>query len=188
MRISSPSLQRSKLQRKTQKRLQELARYRFIRLESNGNQALVGLAGDPWDAEEMSSALERIRSLAADPAKGGKINDASIEEATVALTAENLEVFEGLKRDQTGRAEFLDSKGESWDVKSPLSPPPHQNWHFSPHHQLQKVRKDFSNGDKVLLNLSRVNPQDRDKTLTLFSKALTANEKGQLLILTDSPI
>lgn len=176
----------SKLHSIARRRLQEMSDHRFVRLQASKDMVVVGSESDPWTAAEMTSALERVREMASDPAKGNKINSAAIEEAAVALTAENLHVFESLNRETTGGAEFVDSDGQTWDVKSPVSVPEGQNWYFSPHHHLKKVRKDFANGDHVLLNLSRVNATDRDSTLSLLNQELTVSERNQLLILTDA--
>jgi hypothetical protein len=155
---------------------------RFLKLENN-DWVTVGAESDPWTSQEISSAFQRVEALASDPARGNKVTEAGLEEAAVALTAENLHVFPALRREKSGGAEFVDPSGKNWDVKSPVSPPPDQDWQFAPEHHLTKVRKDFSNGDSVLLNLSRLVPADRDKTLKLFSQQLTENERGSLLVL-----
>jgi hypothetical protein len=147
---------------------------------------VVGAESDPWTEVEIQDAYVRVRELAADPARGDKITEAGLEEAGVALTAENLGVFDKLERETTGGSEFQAPDGSKWDVKSPISPPQNQDWYFSPHHHLNKVRKDLSSGDNVLLNLTRVTPQDRDATLNLFSQEMTCDEKGRLLVLSDA--
>ena len=169
------------------KRLKEVERFSFAELDCKGELHLVGESFDPWEPKEVEGAMERLESLAIDPAKGKKLQLGGVEEAIVALQAENLEVFDELSREESGGAEFVDEHGVEWDVKSPLSPPPGQNWEFSPEHQLKKVRRDFSQDDKVLFNLTRVSDIDRDRTLKLFKEELTCDERGMLLILTDAP-
>lgn len=186
MKIASSHFSSGKLQEATHKRLQEMASHSFLQLGCQGELKVVGRESDPWTAPELQDAFQRVRDLAEDPARGNKVTPSGLEEAAVALSAENLEVFERLEREKTGAAEFLTPDGESWDVKSPLSPPPEQNWDYSPDHQLVKVRKDFGNGDKVLLNLTRLTPQDRDLTLSLFQEELSCDERGQVLIFTDA--
>lgn len=169
------------------RRLKDMEEHRFLRMDCSGKFTAVGEAEDIWTQEELELVLPRVPELAGDPARGDKISKGGLEEAAVALTAENLEVFEHLERETTGSAEFVDENGVEWDVKSPLSPPEDQNWIFDPHHQLKKVRKDFSQGDKVLFNLTRLNSNDLRETLDLFTAELRCDERDDLLILTDEP-
>lgn len=186
MKIASSSFNSGNLQEATRRRLQEMSSHRFLQLGCQGELKVVGQESDPWTAPELEDVFQRVRGLAEDPARGKKVTPSGLEEAAVALSAENLRVFERLEREETGGAEFLSPDGASWDVKSPLSPPPDQNWNYSADHQLVKVRKDFGNGDKVLLNLTRLTPQDRDVTLSLFQAELSCDERGQLLVFTDA--
>ena len=188
MRIATPKPGSARLRQATMDRLNTMSSHRFLRLECDGSRTVVGAEQDPWTDKEIEDAHSRIRDLAGDPARGEKITEAGLDEAAVALTAENLHVFPRLEREKTGGAEFKAPDGSSWDVKSPLSPPPNQNWYYSPHHHLDKVRKDLDQGDNVFLNLTRVTEQDRDATLDLFSQELSCDEKGRILILSDAPI
>ena len=184
--VKAPS---SGLQAHLRRRLQEMSGHRFVKIEESGDLTLVGRAQDPWTEDEISDAFRRVRSLASDPARGDKITPMGVEEASVALTAENLHTFHHLEREKTGASEFVDENNRFWDVKSPFSPPPEKiGWYYSPHHQLEQVRDDLAKGDRVLLNLSRLRPEHRDQTLDLFREQLTQNERGQLLVLTDAPI
>ena len=188
MKISiKPHAGSSRLNEATRKRLHELSSFRFLRLENDGRRTLVGAESDPWTETELTDAFERVRSLASDPARGDKITPMGLEEAGVALTAENLHVFPRLDRESTGGSEFQAPDGTQWDVKSPFSPPADQGWFYSPHHQLEKVRDDLDGGENVLLNLSRVTSTDRDATLDLFGQELSQDERGRVLILTDAP-
>ncbi len=162
--------------------------HHFVKMDCSGEFTEVGEPEDIWTEQELSQLRPRIPELAGDPARGYKITDGGLEEAAVALTAENLEVFDHLERETSGSAEFIDEHGVEWDVKSPLSPPDGQNWTFSAEHQLKKVRKDFSQGDKVLFNLTRLNDRDLENTLQLLTLELSCEERENLLILTDRPI
>jgi hypothetical protein len=168
------------------RRLKEVESFNFARLDCDGNLHLVGESIDIWEPQELEDASARLESLALDPSRGLKLQAGGVEEAVVALQAENLGVFERLEREETGGAEFADEHGVEWDVKSPLSPSPDHNWKFSPHHQLKKVRRDFSQGDKVLLNLTRVSEDDRDQTLRVLHDSLSCSERENLLILSDA--
>lgn len=160
----------------------------FVRLTCEDTFVQVGAPAEKWDPNELKAALQRAPELATDPAKGNKITEGGIEEAAVALTAEHLHIFDSATRESSGSAEFIDNRGISWDVKSPLSPLPGQNWAYSPDHQLVKIRHDLSQGDRVLFNLSRVNDKDRDDTLKLLTDELTCGERSLLVILTDPEV
>lgn len=168
-----------------QRRLKEMEGHHFFRLDQSGTFENVGELEDSWTPGEIDAVMPRVRELATDPARGEKLSDMGLEEAAVALTAEHLEVFEHLSRETSGGAEFRDERGVAWDVKSPFSPPPEQGWSLSPEHHLERVRKDFGQGDYVILNLTRVTPTDRDATLSLFQQALTHQEREQILFLSD---
>lgn len=188
MQISAQKPGSARLRQAVIDRLDRMASHRFLRLGCDGSRALVGAESDPWTQAEVEDAYDRIRDLAADPARGDKITEAGLEEAGVALTAENLGVFDKLEREKTGGAEYQAPDGTKWDVKSPVSPPENQDWYFSPHHHLDKVRKDLSQGENVFLNLTQVTPTDRDSTLELFSQELSCDERGRLLILSDASL
>ena len=168
-----------------QRRLKEMEGHHFFRMDVSGEFHNVGDPQDTWTPAEVDNVMPRVRELATDPARGTKLSDMGLEEASVALSAEHLHVFTHLERESTGEAEFRDEHGVAWDVKSPLSPPPEQGWAYSPEHQLEKVRKDFGQGDQVLLNLTRVTSADRDATLALFKQSLNSEERGQILFFSD---
>lgn len=185
---NASSYANTKYSLKTKERLLAMEDQRFFRLNCDDSFSPAGSLSVEWDFKSIQQALGRTEALASDPAKGGKITDGSIEEAAVALTAERQHIFEHATRESTGSAEFIDEKGVAWDVKSPLSPPPGQNWSYSPDHQVEKIRHDLGQGDRVLFNLSRVNDKDRDDTLTLLKQELTCEERSQILILTDAEV
>ena len=158
---------------------------RFYQLDCSGKLQAIGEPEDIWTESEMDEIMPEVRALATDPARGTKIGEAGLEEAAVALTAEHLEVFDDLKRETTGSAEFVDEHGIEWDVKSPLSPPEGQNWKYDVDHQLTVLRKDFGQGDKVLFNLTRLNDQDLQATFQLLEGNLECHERDDLLILAE---
>lgn len=157
--------------------------HRFLSLDCSGALHPVGESEDHWTESELDEVMPRVESLATDPARGSWIADTGLEEAAVALTAENLEVFESLRRETSGHSEFQDESGRAWDVKSPVSPPPNQGWNYSPHHHLEVVKKDLETGDRILLNLSRVTPEDAGATITVLQENLPCDFRDDLLIL-----
>lgn len=171
-----------------QGRLEAMQDQVFFNLTPDDRFVRAGVEAPEWNETSLRAALRRAPELAADPAKGDKIFDGGLEEAAVAVTAERQEIFRSVERETSGYAEFVDDKGVAWDVKSPLSPPPGQKWSYSPEHQVEKIRHDLEQGDKVLFNLSRVNDVDRDATLDLLKRELDARERTQLVILTDPEV
>ncbi len=171
-----------------QGRLEAMQDQVFFNLTPDDRFVRAGVEAPEWNEKSLRAAIGRAPELATDPAKGEKIFDGGLEEAAVAITAERQEIFGKVERETSGYAEFVDDKGVAWDVKSPLSPPPGQNWSYSPEHQVEKIRHDLEQGDKVLFNLSRVNDKDRDATLELLKRELDAQERTQLVILTDPEV
>lgn len=168
------------------RRLKDMEDDEFYQMDESGEFDEVGEPEDLWTPEELAELRPRVPELATDPARGEKISNGGLEEAAVALTAENLEVFDRLERETTGSAEFVDEHGVEWDVKSPLSPPEGQNWEFDAEHQLKKLRKDFSQGDKVLFNLTRLNDEDARETIDLLKRELRPEERDDFLVLIDT--
>lgn len=136
----------------------------------------------PLPEVETISFARRL-SLASDPAHGGKVSNSSVEEGAVGLLAETSGLVHGFEREGTGKSEFVDSSGQMWDVKSPISPMPSQKWVFNANHQLDLVRKEISGGENVLLNLSRCNEQDSGSVLSLITENLAPWEKQRVVVL-----
>lgn len=168
-------------------RVEQLDHHRWARLTAEGLKT-EGEAPNPWTQDEFCGASHRADALALDPAKGDRITPGGVEEAAVALMGEHLGLFDHFQRESSGSAEFVDQSGVEWDVKSPLTPPEGQDWFFDPHHQLGKIRHDFSQGDRVLLNLSRVSDEDAVDLLELLHQELSFDEKGQLLIFLEDDV
>jgi hypothetical protein len=104
---------------------------------------------------------EEFESLASDPAHGGKISIKSIQERTVGLELEKAGKVPGpITRDPTGAAEFIDGKGNKWDVKgfnSNFSP---KKGGFSAATDAGKVDKSLALGENVMLDTSKMNDAD----------------------------
>lgn len=123
-------------------------------------------------------------SLAADPAKGGKMTPGSIEEAAVGIYAGLAGVSAPpMTREETGAAEFVDGNSVKWDVKSPKSPPPGAKWTFDAEHQLVKIRHDQSNGEVVMLNLSNCTAADTRQLIDLINRDMTDKERENIVVL-----
>ncbi|MBX3165945.1 MAG: hypothetical protein KF760_00980 [Candidatus Eremiobacteraeota bacterium] len=117
-------------------------------------QQSVGLSEDDayWEGK-----LE----LARDPARGHKIDPATIEEAAVAVHAESSGVLRQVEREKSGHSEFTDWQSRRWDVKSPISPPLDKEfWVFDVNHEAEVVQHEVQSDENVLLNLTRCTAQD----------------------------
>jgi len=152
---------------------------------TNDNNIDIKTAGfNPLTPKEMKDIDNRFETLASDPAKGGKIGPGSVEEATIAFAAEKGGIIPPpVDREKTGLSEFIDKDGNTWDVKSPLSPAPGDKWVFDANHQIEKIRHDLSQGDRTLLNLSRCNKEDTNTLLNLLKQELTETERSLIFII-----
>jgi hypothetical protein len=165
-------------------KLQLLAdRYRQLSLETvfyvkEGDGYVRCLPSDPPEPDFPSRL-----SMISDPAHGGKINAGSLEEGAVGLWAEATGVVSSLQRESTGLSEFVDFQGQTWDVKSPISPPSHQNWTFDASHQVTVVQEELDGGENVLLNLSRCNPTDSAEVVELLKHNIKPWEQQRVVIL-----
>jgi len=160
-------------------------RARWARFQGAGLEA-VGSAPQPASAAELRALCADSLDLAHDPAKGGKPDDKSIEEAAVAVLGERLGALRGLSRESTGYSEFVDADGVKWDVKSPFSPPADKpGWLFDANHQRDVLHDDLSNGEGILLDMTRVNRRDAGSLLEVLQTGLTQDERGHVLLLLD---
>ena len=156
----------------------------WITLTNDNNIDIKTTGFNPVTPKEMKEIDNRFEALASDPAKGGKIGPGTIEEATIAFVAEKGGIIPPpVERETTGLSEFIDKDGNTWDVKSPLSPEPGAKWVFDPNHQIEKIRHDLSQGDRTLLNLSRCNKEDTNTLLNLLKQELTEKERSLIFII-----
>lgn len=126
--------------------------------------------------------------LARDPARGHKIDPATIEEASVAVHAEASGVLREVKREISGHSEFTDWQSRCWDVKSPISPPPEKEWWvFDPNHEAEVVQHEVSGDEGVLLNLTRCNAQDAAALRQTLLDRLQPWECTKVLVLSATP-
>jgi len=138
----------------------------------------------PIKVPDWEQAEPMMISLAADPAKGGKMTPGSIEEAAVGIYAGLAGIAAPpVSREETGAAEFVDGNSVKWDVKSPKSPPPGAKWNFDAEHQLVKIRHDQSNGEIVMLNLSECNAADTRQLIALINRDMTDRERENIVVL-----
>lgn len=121
-------------------------------------------------------------SLAIDPARGTKIGQAGLEEAAVAVHAQNAGVLRCPQREKTGASEFVDGR-YYWDVKSPVSPLPGANWQFDVNHQVEVVKDEIRGKERVLLNLTRCTPEDAEAVRSALVSNLSSWESKHVKVL-----
>lgn len=159
-------------------------RFRWARFDPAGLVA-VGQPAHPLPEPE-TVATDRLQ-WSHDPAKGGKADDKSVQEAAVAVMAEHLGVLSGMQREPSGHSEFLDDRGRPWDVKSPVSPD-REGWNFDPHHHLEVIREDLDQGEGILLDLSRLHTQDSRSLVAVLQDGLEVHQHGQVLVLLEQDL
>lgn len=122
--------------------------------------------------------------LARDPARGHKVDHATIEEASVAVHADVSGVLREVEREKSGHSEFTDWQSQRWDVKSPLSPPPDKEfWVFDVNHEAEVVHHEVQGDENVLLNLTRCTPQDAAALRQALLERLEEWQSRKVLVL-----
>lgn len=159
-------------------------RFRWARLGSAGLEAV---GQSPRPIADVEQAAQDAVELSRDPAKGGKVDDKSLEEAAVAVLAEHLGVLSGVQREETGHSEFTDDHGRLWDVKSPLSPD-RPGWVFDPAHHVEVVQEDLDQGEGILLDMTRLSRTDSVALLGELGQGLSVQQTGHLLVLLDESL
>jgi hypothetical protein len=98
----------------------------------------------------------RARELAKDPAHGNAVTPKSEREAQVALALEERGGAEGLpgpiRRDPSGKADFIDSSGQKWDVKTPNTNFPPDRGGSTLAKTLADIEAEFMRGENVILD------------------------------------
>ena len=183
MQISSPARPSEFVSKLGQALKRVEAHYVFGQIDATGLKQ-IGDNPHPYPTDSVFLSSPEALAMATDPAHGGKISPGNIQEAAIGLMAQHLQVVPSLTRETTGKSEFIEPGGQTWDVKSPVSPPamPGKTWVFDAGHQIVKLRHDFSDGDNVLLDLSRCNQADSQELLALMQGELTAQEKPKVRV------
>lgn len=99
----------------------------------------------------------RLEELATDPATGGKVTSKTRREAEVGLALEEQGKLPApITRDPSGRAEFIDSTGQKWDVKG-------FNSRYAPKgyntpDALEKIKKEIAANENVIIDTANMSP------------------------------
>lgn len=138
----------------------------------------------PASVSSEDSYWQSKLELARDPARGDKIDPATIEEAAVAVHADVSGVLRQVEREKTGHSEFTDWQSQRWDVKSPISPPPDKPfWVFDVNHEAEVVQHEVDGDENVLLNLTRCSPQDAAALRQALVERLEEWQSRKVLVL-----
>ncbi|MEM6634919.1 MAG: hypothetical protein AAF667_03410 [Pseudomonadota bacterium] len=135
------------------------------------------IPGDPTDntvstpiPEEAGPSIvasdrtpEELGALSSDPARGGIIDKKGEQERKVGLGAEQAGLIAGpIMRDPSGNAEFIDDKGQAWDVKGFRSDFPASSGGFDVDQDIAKAERELAAGHNVIIdteNLSEADPE-----------------------------
>jgi hypothetical protein len=98
------------------------------------------------------SFLRRVIQLAVDPAHR-KMTRNSKREAVIGATLEAQGRLPGpIKRERTGKSEFVDARGVKWDVKGFNSNFPQNKGGFKLERAVSKLRGELAGGENVILD------------------------------------
>ncbi len=111
-------------------------------------------------AEAAAKEAQRIEDLAKDPAQGNKVTPKTTQEAKVGLDLEKQGKLDGpITRSPDPRAEFVDAKGQKWDVKTFNSNFPPKQGGFTPQSAINSMGKDIALGENIIVDTSNMSAQ-----------------------------
>ncbi len=121
-------------------------------------------------------------SLALDPAHGNKISIKSIEEALAGIAAEEKGFLPGpIRRDPSAAAEFIDTLGRAWDVKTPLSLAPNGQHVFKIDQVFSSIKRELGLGENVILSMIKLNKEDALSLIAKLKTELSAAEIEKII-------
>lgn len=105
--------------------------------------------------------LRRVVQLAVDPAHR-KMTPNSKREGVIGATLEAQGRLPGpIKRERTGKSEFVDARGVMWDVKGFNSNFPQKQGGFKLDRAVAKLRGELAGGENVILDRQNLNKTDQ---------------------------
>lgn len=111
--------------------------------------------------DKFSRSPAELDSLAKDPAHGNKLEAKGVHERKAALELEDQGELQGpVTRDPSGAAEFIDSTGKKWDMKSFDSRFPPKKGGFELNTDLGKIEAELNQGENVILDTTNLTPAD----------------------------
>jgi hypothetical protein len=119
---------------------------------------------------------ERFLGLAWDPAHR-KMTPNSIREARIGLYLEGQGLLpKPIKRELSGESEFIDGKGQLWDVKAFRSQDPNGE-RIPLEHMIKKINEEIDDGENIILDISFLDEGDR-LSISLYLKSINAKERA----------
>lgn len=116
-----------------------------------------GDIADAKTAQSLGLTPEQYRDLARDPDKGGKIDPTSLQERSAAISAWQSGQIKGpLVRDTMG-GDFIDAKGNQWDVKSFNS---RYSTGFGLPVSADRIDFELGLGERVIVNTENMSASD----------------------------
>ena len=76
---------------------------------------------------------------------------------------ERLGLLDGIVRDPTGRAEFIDKNGQKWDIKSFNSNYSPKKGGFTLQKAIQSINRSLSENENVIVNTTQMKDNDLEK-------------------------
>lgn len=105
--------------------------------------------------------------MASDPARGGIIDKKGEQERKIGLGAEQAGLIPGpIVRDPSGNAEFIDDKGQAWDVKGFRSDFPASTGGFDVDEDVAKVERELAAGHNVIIDTENLSEADLEALRT----------------------
>ena len=103
---------------------------------------------------------EQFDDLAKDPAHKNSIRPDDIKqgemERNIGLSLEKAGRLDNILRDPTGKAEFIDSSGQKWDIKSFNSNYPARKGGFSLKKAMESIYGEINSGENVIIDTSNI--------------------------------
>jgi hypothetical protein len=106
----------------------------------------------------------RLEELAKDPAHGNKVEPKGLHEAVIGLALEKgKELDPPIQRDpRPDGGEFIDGKGQVWDVKSFRSGFPPNKGGFDLQRDVDKIEAELNKGEGVIIDTTFLSQKDAD--------------------------
>ncbi|PZT52719.1 hypothetical protein DN757_26010 [Paenibacillus silvae] len=111
-----------------------------------------------------------LDNLATDPAIGNKITPKTIAEREVGMGLEARGEVSGLVRDPSGKAEFIESSGQKWDVKAYNSNFAPKKGGYTLNKSMESIKKSLSEGENVMVDTRNLSPSHLIELKTEVSK------------------
>lgn len=138
-------------------------------------------------AEKGNPVAKKLLELSKDADHNGKIGPQSFREAKVLLREEKRGNLKDVARGPRGTDGVeLGGKGQTWDIKSPISGMKPADGGYSDNHIKKLVDEKLAGNTKVILDKDRLNPGDRAK-LDKLVKEMGPQWEGKVRTYTTRP-